>query len=231
MEDKRLEKRLLQLPGNNPTVSPWQTVFNGPAWLMLEHHLKNLVTRASWFYVSSFNHWADFYNLTNSREDHRVPTESIYCLCWLPCCIWLSQSKSSLVDSRVDWPTQEILQTSQGAAPWDGELYTSKWLAQPILSNHDRGAPRMCSGPRALQCHHRLHYDKTTSHLSFGLKFGDHTISYVDFANDLAILADSMEQLLEVLQILQEEAAKVGLHINWNKTKIMAIILPIFSCC
>ena len=64
---------------------------------------------------------------------------------------------------------------------------------------------------------------KTTSRLSFGLKFGDHTITDVDFADDLAILADSMEQLLEALQILREEAAKAGLHINWNKTKIMAI--------
>ena len=157
---KRLEKRLLQLPGNNPTVSPWQTVFNGPAGSMSEHHSKNPATGASWFYVGSFNHRADFHDSTNSREDHRVPTESIYCLRWLPCCIWLSRSKSSLADSRVDWPTREILQTSQGAAPWDGELCTSKWSAQPVLSNHDRGAPRMCSGPRALQCHHRLRYDK-----------------------------------------------------------------------
>ena len=31
MEEERLKKRLIQLPGNNPTVSPWQTVFNGPA--------------------------------------------------------------------------------------------------------------------------------------------------------------------------------------------------------
>ena len=64
---------------------------------------------------------------------------------------------------------------------------------------------------------------KTTSRLSFGLKFGDHTITDVDFTDDLAILADSMEQLLEALRILREEVAKVGLHINWNKTKIMAI--------
>ena len=64
---------------------------------------------------------------------------------------------------------------------------------------------------------------KTISRISFGLKFGDHTIRDVDFADDLAILADSMEQLLEALRILREEAAKVGLHINWNKTKIMAI--------
>ena len=34
-----------------------------------------------------------------------------------------------------------------------------------------------------------------------------------------------MEQLLEALRILREEAAKVGLYINCNKTKIMAIDL------
>ena len=118
------------------------------------------ITEQAGFMSDCSTMWADFHDSTNSREDHRVPTESIYCLHWLPCCIRLSQSKSSLADPRVDWPTQEILQTSQGAAPWDGELCTSKWSAQPILSNYNRGAPWMCSGPRALQCHHRLHYDK-----------------------------------------------------------------------
>ncbi|XP_065570252.1 uncharacterized protein LOC136033430 [Artemia franciscana] len=33
---------------------------------------------------------------------------------------------------------------------------------------------------------------KNISRLSLGLKFGDHTITDVDFADDLAILADSM---------------------------------------
>ena len=110
MEEERFKKRLLQLLGNNPTVSPrsYWIVFNGPAGWMSEYHLKNLATRASWFYVGPFKHRADF---------HRVPTESIYCLRRLPCYIRLSRSRSSLVDSRVDWPTREILQTSQGAAP------------------------------------------------------------------------------------------------------------------
>ena len=128
-----------------------------------------------------------------------------------------------MADSRVDWPTREILLTPQGAPLWDGELCTSKWSAQPVLSNYDRGAPRMCSGPRALQCHRRLHYDKNYFTSQLGLKFGDHAITDVDFADDLAILVDCMESLQEALRILQEEAAEVGLHINWNKTKIMAI--------
>jgi hypothetical protein len=64
---------------------------------------------------------------------------------------------------------------------------------------------------------------KTTSRLNFGLKFGDRVISDVDFADDLAILADSMDQLLETLQILREEAKIMVLQINLNKTKIMPI--------
>ena len=64
---------------------------------------------------------------------------------------------------------------------------------------------------------------KTTSRLTFGLKFGDRAITGVDFADDLAFLADSMEQLLEAFRIPREDSAKVGLHIYWNKTKIMAI--------
>ena len=45
----------------------------------------------------------------------------------------------------------------------------------------------------------------------------------VIFADDLVMFADSMDELLEALRILREEAANVGLQINWNKTEIMAI--------
>jgi hypothetical protein len=47
-----------------------------------------------------------------------------------------------------------------------------------------------------------------------------------DFADDLGLVADSIDQLTDALEVLQEEAAKVGLKINWLKTKIMAIEPP-----
>ena len=52
---------------------------------------------------------------------------------------------------------------------------------------------------------------KTTSRLSFGLKFGDGVISDTDFADGSAVLTDFMDQLLEVRRIIREEAAKVRL--------------------
>ena len=67
---------------------------------------------------------------------------------------------------------------------------------------------------------------KATSRLSFALKFGDRVTSDADFTDNLANLADSMNQLLEALRILREETAKVELQINWNKTKIMATSSP-----
>ena len=65
---------------------------------------------------------------------------------------------------------------------------------------------------------------ETISRLNFGLKFEDRIISDADVADDLAILADSMDQLLEELRILREQAANVGLQLNWDKTKIMAMV-------
>ena len=55
---------------------------------------------------------------------------------------------------------------------------------------------------------------KASSRQSHGLKFKDRIISDADFADDLAILADSMDQLLEALRILREKAANVGLQIK-----------------
>jgi len=36
-------------------------------------------------------------------------------------------------------------------------------------------------------------------------------------------MAESLNQLVEALHILQEEAAKVGLQVNWDKTTIMVV--------
>jgi len=63
---------------------------------------------------------------------------------------------------------------------------------------------------------------EATSRLSFWLKFGDRVISDADFADDLAFLADPMDQLLEALRNVQEEAIIMRLQINWDKTKSMA---------
>jgi len=67
---------------------------------------------------------------------------------------------------------------------------------------------------------------RTTNRLPFGLQFGDRILTDADFADDLALVADSIDQLTDALEVLKEEAAKVGLKINWLKTKIMAIEPP-----
>ena len=67
---------------------------------------------------------------------------------------------------------------------------------------------------------------RTTNRLPFGLQFGDRVLTDADFADDLGLVADSIDQLTDALEVLQEEAAKVGLKINWLKTKIMAIEPP-----
>ena len=61
---------------------------------------------------------------------------------------------------------------------------------------------------------------KKTSSFSFRLEFRDRIISDANFSEDLAILADIMDQLLKVLRITGEDAAKVGLHTNWKKKNL-----------
>ena len=48
------------------------------------------------------------------------------------------------------------------------------------------------------------------------------TISDLDFADDIALLSENNEQAQQLLQNLEEESAKVGLHLNGKKTKVMA---------
>ena len=64
---------------------------------------------------------------------------------------------------------------------------------------------------------------KSTPRLGPGLKSNDRILSDADFAEDLALIAESVVQLVEALHNLQEEAAKVGLQVNWDKTTIMVV--------
>ena len=45
---------------------------------------------------------------------------------------------------------------------------------------------------------------------------------YDEGADDLTLVTDSMQQLIDALNVLLEEAAKVWLKVNWQKIKINA---------
>ena len=59
--------------------------------------------------------------------------------------------------------------------------------------------------------------------LQFGLEFGDSVLSNADYADDLTLVSDSPSRLIEALQILTDEALKIGLLINWQKTQEMFV--------
>ena len=49
---------------------------------------------------------------------------------------------------------------------------------------------------------------------SFGLKFRDRILTYIDLADDLSLVTNTGQQLIDALNVLQEEAAKVELEVN-----------------
>ena len=44
----------------------------------------------------------------------------------------------------------------------------------------------------------------------------------LDFADDIALLSEEIEQAQQLLERLEQQSAKVGLHLNDKKTKVMA---------
>ena len=51
-----------------------------------------------------------------------------------------------------------------------------------------------------------------------------HSVNVTDlcFADDIALLANRYQQAQELLRLVETEAAKVGLHVNSSKTKLMS---------
>ena len=62
-----------------------------------------------------------------------------------------------------------------------------------------------------------------------GIKVAGRNISNLRYANDTTLMAESEEELKNLLMKLKEESEKAGLKLNIQKTKIMAtgpIYLP-----
>ena len=56
-----------------------------------------------------------------------------------------------------------------------------------------------------------------------GVTFGPHAFTDLDFADDVSLLAELLELLVPLLEIFHEEAAPLGLEVNWRKTMVQAL--------
>ena len=66
-----------------------------------------------------------------------------------------------------------------------------------------------------------------TVHKGFsGATVGEQVFTDLDYADDVALLAQMLEVLLLSLSVMNDEAKPLGLHINWSKTKIQQIGEP-----
>ena len=57
-----------------------------------------------------------------------------------------------------------------------------------------------------------------------GIKIAGRNINNLRYANDTSLMAESKEELKNVLMNVEEESEKVGLKLNIQKTKIMASV-------
>ena len=55
-----------------------------------------------------------------------------------------------------------------------------------------------------------------------GIKFAGRNINNLRYADDIALMAKSKEELKSLLMKVKEESEKAGLELNIQKTKIMA---------
>ena len=55
-----------------------------------------------------------------------------------------------------------------------------------------------------------------------GIKIAGRNINNLRYANDTTLMAESKEELRNLLMKVKEESEKVGLKLNIQKTKIMA---------
>jgi len=64
--------------------------------------------------------------------------------------------------------------------------------------------------------------DRTVESCSIGVAFGHSSITDLDFADDVSLLAELLELLVPILETIASEAASVGFQVNWQKTNVQS---------
>ena len=65
--------------------------------------------------------------------------------------------------------------------------------------------------------------ERTVGTAMNGVSFGPHSFSDLDFADDVALLAELIDLLVPALETMASEASSLGLEVNWQKTKVQAL--------
>jgi len=60
--------------------------------------------------------------------------------------------------------------------------------------------------------------NRTVEQTPLGVSIAEESFTDLDFADDVSLLAEMLEILVAGLLVLQDEAAPLGLRINWSKT-------------
>ena len=68
--------------------------------------------------------------------------------------------------------------------------------------------------------------NQTVEQTPLGVSVGEESFTDLDYADDVALLAEMLETLVAGLLVLQDEAAPFGLQINWTETKIQQVGEP-----
>ena len=68
--------------------------------------------------------------------------------------------------------------------------------------------------------------NRTVEQSHLGVSIGREHFTDLDYADDVALLAEMLQTLVAGLLELQDEAAPLGLQINWTKTKIQQVGEP-----
>ena len=56
-----------------------------------------------------------------------------------------------------------------------------------------------------------------------GMKLGSFQLADLEYADDTAILTGTLRETMEALEVFKEEAEKLGLSVNWEKTEVMRV--------
>ena len=129
--------------------------------------------------------------------------------------LWLILKAASLPTDIVSL-FKEIYSNTESAVLVNGKLSSS-------FPMHNGVRQGCAAAPELFNCIADDILNETHHANPFAISYAGRTLSDVDFTDDIAALSDNLDQFKPALETLSSTASRVGLQINWKKTKIMPI--------
>ena len=224
LERKRPEVRLHEIPRHITSLCSGQGFRPHMSRTYKKDNLCEATTTTERLYPWPIHTWLHHRTQTPSWATTWIPPTTLRRLHRPQSCIWLSGPQLPLEHSKNYWYTPKLVDiiktlysSTRSVVRVNGTISEAFSISSGVRQGCVLAANLFNTATDRI-------LNNSTQAQTLGVNYDDsgQLITDLDYADDVVIFADLFDTLREALFIFNEQSKKLGLHVNWSKTKLQS---------